>query len=650
MFGWVRIVTLVAVAALVAIATGGAGATSNPMRAPATVSDVASAGKVSTAASRRGALLNTSNLSTRAGVVRYLRGIGIDPHGLVIQRAARNYAGPNCPGAGWACTSTAHPVVQIAVAGGRNTFLCTTGSCVVVQTTSARAPNRSRSLAAATATNTAKCIKTTGLSQSCSINQNSASANNEAIVYENAVKASGLTQTASATAQIAQRATGSNTNKACVLQNINVEGSTAVDKKGVPVTVTLEAHQSISITQDSATGGNALASATSAGGCAGDRLMQTQTLLSKASGSGSITQNQNKSPSGPNVSLNIAQNQSPGFLGVASGVNTANFTQENTLTAIASTPAGPVTQTQSSPDGGLQAIVNQFSHDISTITAKQTETQCEEAQTSGPLTCNTTADLPPYSTTQVQYGPVRKGPCCSIQADNPDSTFTIEQLSTQNNDTGQNQTNNVQADCSTSGNCTVTQNTNVNGQTTTNTQTGQNVTTSITCTGTTCTKPTITFDGSPGTGPPPATLGPYTMTAFGTDSQPTGTTVNGVSDPAGTLAFSPPLTHSTVGNGWATWSHGYTGDVYWTGTGSTITITLPAGTEAFYLYAEPNAFALFDVQATAQDGTTSGPVQVDGTGGAKYFGFYGTGGATIATVTVTTADTSGLGVGEFGIG
>jgi hypothetical protein len=40
---------------------------------------------------------------------------------------------------------------------------------------------------------------------------------------------------------------------------------------------------------------------------------------------------------------------------------------------------------------------------------------------------------------------------------------------------------------------------------------------------------------------------------------------------------------------------------------------------------------------------------VQGNSGAKYFGFYGTGDAEVATITVTTADTSGLAVGEFGI-
>ena len=652
MFGWTRIVTLVAVAAVVAmaIATGGAGATSTSTLAPATVSHAATAGKVSTAASRRGELLRTANLNTLAGASRYLRAIGLDPHGLVIQRGARNYAGPNCPGAGWTCTSTEHPVIQIAAAGGKNTFLCTTASCAVVQATrSGTATKTTRSLTAAAAMNKATCIKTTGLGQSCSINQKSAT-DNMAVVFENVPKTTGLTKTASLTAQITQQATGAtNSNTACVYQAASIDGSTNVaGKKGTPLTVTLNAHQSVSITQDAHGGNNTLQNATAAGACdSANPLTQTQTLTSTATGSASITQNQNAANSGPNVSLAIRQNQSAGYFGSATGLNKAAFSQTNALTAIATTPAGPVSQTQSSPSGGISADVNQFSHGISTVNASQTETQCEHAQTSGSPTC-TTGSPPSYSLTQVQYGPVRKDPG-STQGDNPNNSFTINQSSTQNNDTGQNQTNEVQGACTTSGNCTASQTATINGETTTNTQSGQDVNTTTSCTGSTCTTPGITFDGSPGTGSPPATLGPYTMTAFGPDTRPTGNTVTDVTGPTGTVGFSPPLTHSTVGNGWATWSNGYTGDVYWTNTGSTITITLPAGTGAFYLYAEPNALSPFDVQATAQDGTTSGAILVDGNGGAQYFGFYGTGGATIATVTVTTADTTGLGVGEFGI-
>ena len=176
MFGWTRFFTLVAVAAAVAIVTGGAGATSTSTPASATASHAATAGKVSRAASRSGSLLKTANLSTRAGVVRYLRAIGVDPRGLVIQRGIRNYAGAGCPGAGWACSSTTHPVVQIAGAGGRNRFSCTTARCSVVQVSVG--PSKPPPIP-----NTATCIKTTGLTQSCTINQ-SGPGPNMAVVYD----------------------------------------------------------------------------------------------------------------------------------------------------------------------------------------------------------------------------------------------------------------------------------------------------------------------------------------------------------------------------------------------------------------------------------------------------------------------------------
>ena len=147
-------------------------------------------------------------------------------------------------------------------------------------------------------------------------------------------------------------------------------------------------------------------------------------------------------------------------------------------------------------NGGILANVNQDSTGVNTANATQTETQCEDANgAGGPLTCDTTADPPGYSLTQTQFGPFKKGDGDSDQTgDNPASTFTINQSSTQDNDTGENQTNLVQGDCATSGNCKVTQATNINGTSHTNTQSGQTVDTQITCSGSTCTSsgPTTT--------------------------------------------------------------------------------------------------------------------------------------------------------------
>ena len=167
--------------------------------------------------------------------------------------------------------------------------------------------------------------------------------------------------------------------------------------------------------------------------------------------------------------------------------------------------------------------------------------------------------------------------------------------------------------------------------------------------------PGLHWDTSVGTAAPPSTLGPYTMTPFGADARPEFNSVSNVPDPAGTIGFNPALTHLVVGSGFNNWSNGYTGSVYWGGSGAghnTATIALPPGTVAFYLYAEPNLFSTATITATAQDGTTSGPISVTSSlsGGAKYFGVYTTGSSPLAKITITMPDDGfGIVVGEFGI-
>ncbi len=165
------------------------------------------------------------------------------------------------------------------------------------------------------------------------------------------------------------------------------------------------------------------------------------------------------------------------------------------------------------------------------------------------------------------------------------------------------------------------------------------------------TTPPIVFDGSPGTGAPPSTLGSCSMAAFAPDTRPLGTAVSSVATPVGgSVTFSVPLVHQRVGQGWATWSNHYTGDVYVITNTSPVTLTLPSNTFAFYFYAEPDIFNLFTVTATAQDGTSSGAVSVQGDSGAKYFGFYTTLSSNpILSVAVSTTDTTGMAIGEFGI-
>jgi hypothetical protein len=114
-----------------------------------------------------------------------------------------------------------------------------------------------------------------------------------------------------------------------------------------------------------------------------------------------------------------------------------------------------------------------------------------------------------------------------------------------------------------------------------------------------------------------------------------------------TLGLSPNATKQTIGSGWATWSHGYTGAVYTYLPTALSTITLPPATKAFYLYAEPNTFQVFTVTVTPNIGSPV-TVNVNGSAGANGVGFYTNAGETLKTVTVTTSDASGYAIGEFG--
>lgn len=466
------------------------------------------------------------NVSTRAAVVHYLRSIHVNPKGAVIQRGARNYAGAQCPGSGWTCAGTRHTVVQIAKRGGQNRFVCRSSRCAVVQFAGVSngvyiAGRHLASTAAAKKGNTATCIKTTGLGASCSITQ---SGGGTAIVWEDAGKLTGLTQTALYTASIAQTS-GSVENIACVHQSINIDGSTK-NTSSSGATVTLEAHQSIIIKQDSASGNNTAENAsnpsTGVYQCDPTALSQSQKLTSTATSKGPITQNEDKAlsacpdgVSGDNANLCLKIDQNQGISG-ASGTNTASFDQESTQSAIANT-SGTVSQTQSSicpgscpAPGGLVGTVNQDSTGVSTANATQNETQCEDAATSGLTSCGT-ADPDyseaPSSLTQKQYGPVGVGKfrhnhrgrrlsghlkglgMATQTGGNSGDMFTITQTSTQDTDqgSGSTQQNFGQADCSTDGNCTATQNTNINGTQSTNTQSGSNINTSTNCTGSSCT-------------------------------------------------------------------------------------------------------------------------------------------------------------------
>src|SRR5436305_14985163 len=83
----------------------------------------------------------TAKLSTRAGANLYLAQHGLSPRGFVIQRGTHNYAGPNCPGKGWTCTTSKRVLQVSSQAGHVNQADCSgvgivtdqPGDCEIVQ-------------------------------------------------------------------------------------------------------------------------------------------------------------------------------------------------------------------------------------------------------------------------------------------------------------------------------------------------------------------------------------------------------------------------------------------------------------------------------------------------------------------------------------
>lgn len=116
------------------------------------------------------------------------------------------------------------------------------------------------------------------------------------------------------------------------------------------------------------------------------------------------------------------------------------------------------------------------------------------------------------------------------------------------------------------------------------------------------------------------------------------------------ITFSSPVSIRAIGAGWASWSHGYTGNCYYSNGLTSLVLTMSSGIRAFQFYAEPNPFGVFQMTATGSDGPASiaSDQWPDGSSGASGWGFYTTGPSDLVSVRIA-ADVD-FAVGEFATG
>jgi len=94
----------------------------------------------------------------------------------------------------------------------------------------------------------------------------------------------------------------------------------------------------------------------------------------------------------------------------------------------------------------------------------------------------------------------------------------------------------------------------------------------------------------------------------------------------GSLELDSPHSLRHIGQGWATWSHGYTGEVFYNNGKMFVGFDLDmSSVGAFDAYLEPNCFSIHGYAVTAY-GSMGSEVTVEfqahGSYGANHFGFY----------------------------
>jgi len=160
--------------------------------------------------------------------------------------------------------------------------------------------------------------------------------------------------------------------------------------------------------------------------------------------------------------------------------------------------------------------------------------------------------------------------------------------------------------------------------------------------------------GTPGWDQPPTSLGGRIMTPYDTFDPFLGAfqdTNVATADAAVShqTFFSSTMNHRTIGAGWATWSGGYNGSVYYTNGATEVTLTFSVPTKGFYFFFEPNPFEThdFEIVATDADGGVAFMSQsADGSAGATWAGVFSVAGGGITSIRISSEVDFAL--GRFG--
>jgi uncharacterized repeat protein (TIGR01451 family) len=291
---------------------------------------------------------------------------------VVKQIGARNYAGPNCPGVSWNCTTSTR-VIQVSTRGGVNLATVTCSSqtpCEITQSLGSNVANCTQKSTAVTA------------DQSCKITQTGAS--NTANVSQYISQTTTASQVGTQSTEVTQGpASGGNTvyNVLKVTQSVSQNTKTLGGQEQ-------KAHQKVVVFQTAANAGY-------------NQSFINQSQLQKAYGGAPQSQNGASDssaecltgePSAPNACSDVAQYSVNG-----TNYNALNQSiNQDANTAVSLPVAQQPQQVQGTWDGGLEGHVHQETTGSGSSQNKAKQNKLQKA-------------TGPAGAVQTQYDPVR---CC----------------------------------------------------------------------------------------------------------------------------------------------------------------------------------------------------------------------------------------------